>query len=120
MHQHDPELQRQSLRIGPSPLRVGPAPGGAPTGGLSCVFPRTLRGHFFSPAVRPTWSAEGNQEDAQFGQSVAPAGDVNGDGFADVLVGAPYYDNRQTNGGRAFLYLGSAAGLSTIPSKRRG
>ena len=26
-------------------------------------------------AVRPMWSVQGNQGDAQFGQSVAPAGD---------------------------------------------
>ena len=38
------------------------------------------------------------------------AGDVNGDGYADVIVGAPGYDNGQTDEGRAFVFLGSAAG----------
>ncbi|MEW5741414.1 MAG: FG-GAP-like repeat-containing protein [Myxococcota bacterium] len=46
---------------------------------------------------------------ARFGASVAAAGDVNGDGFADVLVGAPTMD---LNGqGSAWLYLGSFGGL---------
>ena len=37
---------------------------------------------------------------------------MNGDGYADVIVGAPSYDNGQTDEGRAFVYLGSAAGLA--------
>ncbi len=58
------------------------------------------------------WTAESDQSSAYFGQSVATAGDVNGDGYSDVIVGAPYYDNGEGNEGRAFVYYGSAAGLS--------
>ena len=58
------------------------------------------------------WTAESNQASAYFGYSVATAGDVNGDGYADVIVGAPNYDNGQTDEGRAFVYHGSASGLS--------
>ncbi|MBN1140151.1 MAG: FG-GAP repeat protein [Anaerolineae bacterium] len=63
-------------------------------------------------ASTPAWSAESNQSNAFFGYSVATAGDVNGDGYSDVIVGAPYYDNGQTEEGRAFVYHGSASGLS--------
>ncbi|HSA32727.1 MAG TPA: FG-GAP-like repeat-containing protein, partial [bacterium] len=56
---------------------------------------------------------QADQADAQFGISVAGAGDTNGDGYADVVVGANYYDFGQTNEGRAFLYHGSATGIST-------
>jgi hypothetical protein len=63
-----------------------------------------------SPA--PSWTAESNQVEAAFGFSVASAGDVNGDGFSDVLVGASFFDNMQTNDGRVFLYLGSPTGLA--------
>ncbi|MGH9785139.1 MAG: integrin alpha, partial [Terriglobia bacterium] len=62
------------------------------------------------------WTAESNQGASQFGFSVATAGDVNGDGFGDVIIGAPAYTNGQTNEGRAFAYHGSASGLSTLPS----
>jgi LPXTG-motif cell wall-anchored protein len=46
---------------------------------------------------------------SNFGESIAPAGDVNGDGFDDLIVGASYY----TSGGigyrgRAYIFYGSA------------
>jgi len=61
----------------------------------------------------PGWTADGNQNNAGFGSSVGAAGDVNGDGYSDVLVGAHYYDNGEVDEGRAYLFHGSAAGLSS-------
>jgi hypothetical protein len=61
----------------------------------------------------PDWTAELVQTGAIFGDLVATAGDVNDDGYDDVLVGAAYYDNDQADEGAAFLYLGSGAGLFT-------
>ncbi|MDW8328155.1 MAG: integrin alpha, partial [Anaerolineales bacterium] len=63
-------------------------------------------------STTPNWTAESNQASAEFGASVASAGDVNGDGYSDVIVGARYFDNGETNEGRAFVYHGSASGLS--------
>ncbi|GAX59205.1 hypothetical protein SCALIN_C01_0136 [Candidatus Scalindua japonica] len=63
-------------------------------------------------APKPNWSAEGNQVDAVFGWSVSTAGDVNGDGYSDVIIGAELYDNGETNEGKAFVYHGSSFGLS--------
>ncbi|WP_138484202.1 FG-GAP-like repeat-containing protein [Dyadobacter bucti] len=56
---------------------------------------------------------EGFQAGAQFGTSVSSAGDVNGDGFSDVIVGAPYYFDNEVNQGAFFLFLGSSDGLQT-------
>ncbi|MBN2677470.1 MAG: FG-GAP repeat protein, partial [Anaerolineaceae bacterium] len=62
------------------------------------------------------WNAEGDQENAWFGYSVGTAGDVNGDSFSDVIVGACYYDNGQENEGRAFVYYGNDGdGLHLLP-----
>ena len=61
----------------------------------------------------PVWSAESDQADCYFGISVGTAGDVNNDGYDDVIVGAPYYTNDESEEGRVFVYLGSDSGLST-------
>jgi len=63
----------------------------------------------------PAWTASIAQS-ARFGTAVSGAGDVNGDGYDDVIVGASWYDNGQVDEGAAFLYLGSASGLGTSPS----
>jgi len=63
----------------------------------------------------PSWTAYGNQAGAYFGVSVGTAGDVNGDGFDDVIVGAYYYDNSHTDEGAAFVYYGSGTGPSPNP-----
>jgi hypothetical protein len=64
----------------------------------------------------PAWTGEGDQEGAGFGHGVASAGDVNGDGYDDVIVGAPYFDGGQTDEGRAYLFHGSASGLEAEPA----
>ena len=80
---------------------VGVYLGGA--GGLATV-----------PAVAPS---EPQSAVDNFGFAVASAGDVNGDGFADVVVGASVGTPSMApdDTGSAYVYLGSATGLGAAP-----
>lgn len=42
----------------------------------------------------------------EFGSSVSSAGDINGDGISDVIIGAPRNDAGGTNAGRTYIYFG--------------
>ena len=44
-----------------------------------------------------------------FGYSVSTAGDVNGDGYSDVIVGALYNSSGGTYAGRSYIYMGDSA-----------
>lgn len=45
------------------------------------------------------------------GLSVAAAGDVNADGFADIIIGAPQNDEIATDAGRSYVIFGSNSSL---------
>ncbi len=55
-------------------------------------------------------------DNAYFGWSVSQAGDVNGDGYQDIIVGAyQYYDSSKTaTTGAAWIYFGATT-PNTIP-----
>ncbi len=53
----------------------------------------------------------------RFGYSVSSAGDVDGDGYADMLVGAPGSDSTAEDGGNVYLYRGGARGPTRIPDQ---
>jgi len=63
-----------------------------------------------------------SQGGALLGSSLAAAGDVNGDGYADVIVGAPEYDAGETNEGAAFVFLGGGGttGRPILARQARG
>ena len=97
-----------------SDLIIG-APGfdrGEPNEGAAFLYLGSPAG----PGSEPAWTAEGDQADSQFGGSVGTAGDINGDGFSDVIVGAWFHDAGLENQGKALVYLGTAAGLSPDPA----
>ena len=87
---------------------------GAPLGGQSCLpFPYPLcipspgRVFAFSSATRQIlFSMIGRTNDDRFGQSVADAGDVDGDGVSEILVGAPEDPMNGTGAGAVYLFTG--------------
>jgi hypothetical protein len=58
-----------------------------------------------APQAQVLTLASPNEENGRFGVSVAGAGDVNGDGFADLIVGA-FLEGALPGAGRAYLYSG--------------
>jgi predicted lipoprotein with Yx(FWY)xxD motif len=53
------------------------------------------------------YTFNGDSADDEFGFSVAGAGDVNADGFDDLIVGAPRDDNNGSNSGSARVFSGA-------------
>jgi hypothetical protein len=48
------------------------------------------------------------------GYSVASAGDVNSDGFADLIIGAPHADPSRPNAGSSYVVFGKASGFPPV------
>jgi len=63
-------------------------------------------------ASTPVWTVSGENPGDEFGSSVQTAGDVNGDGYSDVMIGAYAYFGIT---GKAYVYLGTATGLEPTP-----
>ena len=59
--------------------------------------------------VNARWFLYGDGANSYLGIPVSGGGDIDGDGFSDVLVGAPGYSNDE---GRAYLMLGSHLALA--------
>ncbi len=68
------------------------------------------------PALIPSLQLETDQDLAYFGLVLGQAGDVNADGFDDMLVGIPNYDVSCVDDGVAYLFFGSADGLTEYPN----
>jgi hypothetical protein len=59
----------------------------------------------------PVYIFTGETAGDQFGRPVSGAGDVNCDGYADVIVGAYYNAAGGTDAGRAYVYSGQTGAL---------
>jgi hypothetical protein len=88
-----------------------------PVGGIAVGAAFLFLGSDAGLVADPAWTFFGEQADARFGTSVAAAGDLNHDGFDDVVVGAPLYDDVVENVGAVFVFLGSAQGLGATPDQ---
>ena len=59
----------------------------------------------------------GERQGGEFGRSLA-AGDINGDGYVDVIVGAHGFDaGLGSHQGKVYIYLGGPKGISDTPSQ---
>jgi FG-GAP repeat/Secretion system C-terminal sorting domain/FG-GAP-like repeat len=69
--------------------------------------------YFGGPTVSttPALKLSGQSANDYFGVSVASAGDVNGDGYSDILIGASGYNSST---GRAYVFLGGKT-IGTTP-----
>ena len=56
------------------------------------------------------YSFVGRYNDDRVGHSVSSAGDVDGDGLDDILVGANHVDEGYSNAGKTYLILGASLG----------
>jgi len=72
--------------------------------GLSLALTQSNLKTETTPPADITIIGEGGDDD--FGWHVAPAGDVNGDGIPDLIVGAPSNDAVAGFAGRAYLFYG--------------
>ena len=72
-------------------------------------------GSVAGPSTTASWSVTGDQDSAQLGDVVIGAGDIDGDGFSDVIITAPHRSETVVDQGRIYAYRGSAAGLSSLP-----
>ncbi len=78
---------------------------------------------FGGPSMDNTYDVKMVGENAgdHFGATVAGAGDVNGDGYADVIVGADSYDDgTNTSAGAAYIFFGGPSMDNTYDVKMIG
>jgi hypothetical protein len=77
-----------------------------------------FRGSSRGLPATPAWQYQTSERDAAFGQALVIAGDLNGDGLADIAIGSPRLRSPDQFNltGRVEIFLGSARGLGTAPS----
>lgn len=84
--------------------------------GAAYVLPGPAHGHIypssFSISTAGKLTLTGEAANDEFGFSVSRAGDVNGDGFPDLIVGAPGASGISTSAGTSYVFFGQAGGLT--------
>jgi hypothetical protein len=85
------------------------SPTGKPAGGKVAVYLGSATG--ISTTAFATLDAP-DDAGSGFGMSVSSAGDLDGDGFGDLIIGAPLADSLPApDGGRAYVFRGGLTGM---------
>ena len=66
-----------------------------------------------TPSAKPDLILQETQTYASYGKALTSMGDANNDGYDDIVVGSPRYDNGQDDEGRVWVYFGSSTGVLT-------
>jgi len=93
---------------------IGNADGGSSGGKVYVILGGSLGAPSTIDLSLADYSLVAEGADDHAGQSVSTAGDVNGDGLEDILVGAYGNDDGGLNAGVTYLILGSSLGVSSI------
>jgi hypothetical protein len=89
-------------------------PGVATTAGPRSGAISVYRGRTTGVAMIASQTIDGTQSGARFGSSLSLLGSVDGDGFSELVVGAPEsVESAMSFAGRATVFTGSGAGLET-------
>jgi VCBS repeat-containing protein len=92
--------------------------GGSDAGAAYVIFGKSagFRTIDLGTALAPGagFKIQGDVVDDQTGVSVSSAGDVNGDGYDDLIIGARLNDSGGNNAGAAYVIFGKSAGFGTI------
>ena len=66
------------------------------------------------PSTTPDWYFEGDQNNAYLGESIS-GGDLNGDGYSDILIGSSRYNTFAIDDGIVYAFFGGPDGPSELP-----
>ena len=83
---------------------------GAPANGGSRGRTYVYKGAASGVSTSAATTLDGPSPSSYFGLAIEAAGDINGDGYSDVAIGAPSWSSKL---GQASVYYGSATGLSS-------
>jgi hypothetical protein len=86
----------------------------ASAAGAAWIVHGPVSGDIDLGSAQASFVGEASADEAGF--SVAAAGDVNGDGFDDVWIGAPFNDHSASNGGAVYLVHGPMTGSLNLSS----
>ncbi|MBN93179.1 MAG: hypothetical protein CL928_03790 [Deltaproteobacteria bacterium] len=83
------------------------SPNGTQSGRAYLVLGSSLGSTGLVPASNIAYKFDGEGAGQWAATAVAGAGDVDGDGLSDILIGAPLADGAEPGAGRAYLWKGS-------------